>query len=87
LVIENISLDRAQSLVDTSPEGIQYFFKVIRAGFAHKRKFAKRNLEIVMSPDTIDEAWKIVGLNDKERAENISIDQWIRVATHGLSKG
>lgn len=64
---------------------ISRFFEVVRAGFAHKRKFVFRNLEAVSSKEKLEIAWGAGGFNPKIRAEDITPTQWIEI-THELSK-
>ena len=55
------------------------FFETLHAGFAHKRKFLKRNLETVAAPEKLDFAWKKTGLNEKARAEDLALEQWFKM--------
>jgi 16S rRNA (adenine1518-N6/adenine1519-N6)-dimethyltransferase len=75
LSIKNISDRRfTESGVD-----ILRFFKVLKAGFLHKRKFLKRNLESVLSEEEINTKWRELRLDDKVRAEDLKIDSWIQL--------
>ncbi len=51
------------------------FFKVIKLGFAHKRKVLVRNLGIT------NEIWTETGLPPKIRAEELTLEQWGKLAT------
>ncbi len=82
LSIENISNTGFKSILAKNPDGISYFFKIVRAGFAHKRKLLKRNLEIVVKKETLDEVWKNMGLNEKIRAEDFTPNDWLNLVTH-----
>lgn len=57
------------------------FFSVIRAGFAHKRKLLKKNLEVVATPDAIRNAFSILALKDKVRAEELSLSAWQKLSS------
>ncbi len=59
---------------------IKRFFEIVRAGFAHKRKYLKSNLESVIPIQKLEEIWSKMGLNPKIRAEDITKDEWISVA-------
>ncbi|MEK7609917.1 MAG: 16S rRNA (adenine(1518)-N(6)/adenine(1519)-N(6))-dimethyltransferase RsmA [Patescibacteria group bacterium] len=63
----------------TKNPDITTFFKVLKAGFAHKRKFAVRNLETVVTKEKLEDAWKKIGLDLKIRAENITTSQWLEI--------
>lgn len=56
------------------------FFEVLRAGFAHKRKLVARNLEVVATPTVIKEAFMKTNVNQKARAEDLSVDTWRALA-------
>ena len=71
LSIENIS---NSSNIDT-----KQFFKIVKAGFAHKRKFLKRNLEKVLTVEKINETWIRLALDEKVRAEDLSPKDWINL--------
>lgn len=58
----------------------QEFFSIVKAGFAHKRKFAMRNIETIVTPENLNTSWEKVGLDPKVRAEDMTIAQWIEVA-------
>ena len=47
------------------------FFAIVRAGFAHKRKYVVRNLEAVLSPEEILNIFNGLGIDLKIRAERI----------------
>ena len=81
LVIEHISADRFADK-GASPEGenIKIFFSVVKTGFAHKRKYAIRNLEAALNPDVLSDIWRVIGLEPHVRPEMISVDQWIDIA-------
>jgi 16S rRNA (adenine1518-N6/adenine1519-N6)-dimethyltransferase len=51
------------------------FFKVVKAGFAHKRKVLIRNLGIS------NEGWEKTGLPAKVRAEELTLEQWGTLST------
>ncbi len=55
------------------------FFEVIKAGFAHKRKFVKRNLEDKITRNTLETLWKKENLPDDLRAENITLEMWKKI--------
>lgn len=59
---------------------IRRFFDIVKTGFAHKRKYLKRNLESVAAREALDAAWAALGMDDKVRAEEISADQWFAIA-------
>jgi 16S rRNA (adenine1518-N6/adenine1519-N6)-dimethyltransferase len=80
LSIEHITGSRFET--PQGPISISHFFNIVRAGFAHKRKYIKRNLEAVMLPEKIDTIWQTLSLNDKIRAEDMTLEQWVSIAEH-----
>ena len=57
----------------------EQFFKIVKAGFANKRKMLIKNLESVVGKQH-KEKLKIVfhelGINEKVRAQELSVEQW-----------
>lgn len=76
LVIENIEDKNFCNKADE----ISKFFKIVKAGFAHKRKFVQRNLEVITDANKIKIIWQKLGLDEKVRAEDISYSTWILIA-------
>ncbi|HAQ02669.1 ribosomal RNA small subunit methyltransferase A [Candidatus Nomurabacteria bacterium RIFOXYC2_FULL_36_8] len=66
------------------------FFTLIKAGFAHKRKVLRKNLEDInikeVEPSSsagklpkIDEIFKKLGINPKARAEDVPFSKWVEM--------
>ncbi|MEI6478653.1 MAG: 16S rRNA (adenine(1518)-N(6)/adenine(1519)-N(6))-dimethyltransferase RsmA [bacterium] len=70
LLIDNISKKNFSNIDE------QKFFKIVRAGFAHKRKTISSNLKEFISKERLNE----LGINEKERAEKLSLEQWIKLS-------
>ncbi len=58
---------------------ISCFFRILKAGFAHKRKFLIRNLEAVIDQVTLKNIWSKIGLNEKVRAEDLKLEEWFAI--------
>ncbi len=56
------------------------FFKLIHAGFAHKRKFAISNIKAVFSTVDVPSLFEEVGLSEKIRAEDVILDVWLALS-------
>lgn len=56
----------------SSPEEEQRFFRILHAGFAHKRKFLARNMESA--------GLSSAGVPEKARAEDLSFSTWLSLA-------
>ena len=69
-VPKNLRRDEPTSL---SPE--QKFFQILRAGFAHKRKTLSSNIKTYISKEKLAS----LGINEKERAERLSLSQWLKI--------
>ncbi len=72
LSINNIN---KQSFKNQNEEG--YFFKVLHAGFAHKRKVLIKNLEEVAPKNIIEQSFNTLTLSPKVRAEEIPVSTWL----------
>ena len=56
------------------------FFKLIKAGFAHKRKVLRKNLdEFIKDIDKIDNIFKELQIDSKTRAEDLNFLKWIAI--------
>lgn len=62
------------------------FFKLIHAGFAHKRKFALSNIKVVFKESDMPTLFNDINLSEKIRAEDVTLSQWLtlslRLVTH-----
>ncbi len=58
---------------------ISRFFEILKAGFAHKRKYTARNLEAVIAREKIIGIWKKLNLDEKIRPEDIKTGQWFDI--------
>jgi 16S rRNA (adenine1518-N6/adenine1519-N6)-dimethyltransferase len=62
------------------------FFKLIHAGFAHKRKFALSNIKAVFPDNDMHTLFQEAGLSEKVRAEDVTLGSWLHIslnlATH-----
>lgn len=58
---------------------IAEFFKIVKAGFAHKRKILIRNLEDarVFNKNELENVWEKLGLSKNVRAEELGVDDWL----------
>jgi 16S rRNA (adenine1518-N6/adenine1519-N6)-dimethyltransferase len=75
IAIRNISREKF-----TSPLLKERFFEVVRAGFAHKRKVLKKNLEAVSDKPSIHEAFVDLGLDGKIRPEDTTLATWLEIS-------
>ena len=76
LAIENVN----NKLFSENNVAISNFFKIVKAGFAHKRKFAIRNLESVSKIEKLKQIWAKNGLDEKVRAEDLKLSAWFAIA-------
>jgi len=67
--------------VAVAPElvGPERLFTVVRAGFAQRRKMLRRSLAGVVDPG----AFEAAGVDPRARAEELSVEQWGRLAAWG----
>ena len=79
LSIENISDKNFFELLDTKPDVISDFFKIVKAGFAHKRKILRRNMEDVVDKTSIEQIWDSLKLDQNVRAEDLKPSDWVDI--------
>lgn len=60
----------------------KYFFSVIKAAFAHKRKVLRKNLELIASAHTIDSMFIALNIEPKVRAEDVPFPLWLTIARY-----
>jgi len=73
-----------------SKEEEELFFDLVKAGFAHKRKVLRKNLEsLEVGPSSptgmlpkIDEIFEKLGINGNARAENINFEKWLEITRY-----
>lgn len=54
-----------------------FFFKVVKLGFAHRRKVLIKNLKpLLKTADRIGKVWRALGLVETVRAQELSLQQW-----------
>ena len=76
-VILRIKLRRAQQ----SKEFTERLFKIVRAGFSQKRKLLAGNLEkLGVKKEITLKVFDKAGIPGKARAENLSLEDWIKLA-------
>lgn len=56
------------------------FFKLIHAGFAHKRKFAISAIKEAFKPIDIELLFMEIGLSEKVRAEDVKLAIWLSLS-------
>ncbi len=64
------------------PESLRnVFFKLIKAGFLHKRKTLRNSLSkgLGWAPDQVENLLNSVNINPQRQAETLSMDEWIDV--------
>lgn len=79
IAINNISKDNFSGENEE-----KLFFTIVKAGFAHKRKVLKKNLEDMVSAKTIAEMFDTLKIDPKSRAEDLPFKIWLDM-THYLS--
>lgn len=53
---------------------------LLKLGFASRRKMLRNNLKSVVEPDKLTEILEQLNLNPQCRAENVSLENWIKLA-------
>jgi 16S rRNA (adenine1518-N6/adenine1519-N6)-dimethyltransferase len=72
-----VRIDRRRApAVDPAVVSAERLFAVVRAGFAQRRKMLRRSLAGVVGP----ECFEVAGVEPTARAEELSVEQWGRLA-------
>ncbi|MEK9184765.1 MAG: 16S rRNA (adenine(1518)-N(6)/adenine(1519)-N(6))-dimethyltransferase RsmA [Patescibacteria group bacterium] len=79
LLIDNIS----KNFFDKIDE--KRFFDVVKAGFAHKRKFVINNLEVISEKQKITAIFNKLSIPLTSRAETVTLAQWKEIVLNILS--
>jgi 16S rRNA (adenine1518-N6/adenine1519-N6)-dimethyltransferase len=58
-----------------------FFFEVLRAGFAHKRKLLAGNLSLHFPTEKVVKAFESADIAPKVRSEDLSLDDWRRLVS------
>jgi len=76
--INNISKNNFKNI-----EEEKFFFSVVKAGFSHKRKVLRKNLEILHTGyGELGGGFREVGIEEKARAEDIKIEKWLLLSKY-----
>ena len=76
LLIDNISKD----FFTFNKIDEKFFFEILKAGFAHKRKVVIRNLEEKIAKETLQKLFENEKWPLTKRAEELSLDDWKKIA-------
>ncbi len=58
------------------------FFRIVKAGFAHRRKLLIRNLESIVDRSLLEEAWARIGFEYNLRAEDMPVERWFDLVSN-----
>ncbi|MGB4076484.1 MAG: 16S rRNA (adenine(1518)-N(6)/adenine(1519)-N(6))-dimethyltransferase RsmA [Minisyncoccia bacterium] len=76
-----LSIQNIRNDVFSSPEQEAFFFDVLHAGFAHKRKRLAGNLSVFGTRDEVREALISAGIAENARAEDVPLASWRELVT------
>ena len=71
LCIDHISANNFKDIDE------DFFFRIVRAGFASKRKMLVGNLSSFAPREKLLEIFKSLALNEKVRAEDVKLQLWL----------
>ena len=54
----------------------EQFFKIVKAGFANRRKMLIKNLSAVADKKKLVVIFQEIGISEKVRAQELSVEQW-----------
>lgn len=56
------------------------FFKIVKSGFAHKRKLLISNLKNIFDKDIVEATFESLGINKTSRPEKVGLDVWKKLS-------
>ena len=59
-----------------SDKATEEFFKIVKAGFANRRKMLVKNLGSVVDKKKLPAIFEELGISEKVRAQELSVEQW-----------
>lgn len=73
ILIDNISNNNFKNKKEED-----FFFKIIKAGFAHKRKVLIKNLEtnLTIDKEILSKIFKKINMDEKSRSEDLNLEKW-----------
>jgi 16S rRNA (adenine1518-N6/adenine1519-N6)-dimethyltransferase len=87
IAITNISKNNFKTNFQIEPKALseeKNFFNIIKAGFAHKRKVLRKNLEsseyLEVGLPNIDKLFEKLKIDPRTRAEDVKFEQWILIS-------
>jgi 16S rRNA (adenine1518-N6/adenine1519-N6)-dimethyltransferase len=87
IAITNISKDNFKTNLQKGPKALseeEIFFDTVKAGFAHKRKVLRKNLESLNIKEVglpyIDKLFEKLEIDPKSRAEDIKFEKWLSLS-------
>lgn len=84
IVIENISKKFFSEGQFGEKVDEKYFFEVLKAGFAHKRKVVIKNLQDKIPREILEKIWSRENLSHNIRAEDLSTEMWKKIIGDSL---
>jgi 16S rRNA (adenine1518-N6/adenine1519-N6)-dimethyltransferase len=58
----------------------KYLDRIVKLGFATRRKMLRNNLQTILDRDTLSELLISLNIHPEARAENLSVRQWVELA-------
>lgn len=66
--------------VDPAVVDAAWLFRMVKAGFAQRRKMLRRSLADLVGPEELNEAFDAAGVRPQARAEELDVHAWGRLA-------
>ena len=77
--------DSAQNDRTNRSDQTEEFFKLVKIGFANRRKMLLKNLEPIWgkkNKESLRQIFAKIGLSEKARAQELSVEQWTELSTY-----
>jgi 16S rRNA (adenine1518-N6/adenine1519-N6)-dimethyltransferase len=78
--VDSVVVRLRPQLTETLAQNAQHLEKLVKLGFANKRKMLKNNLKGILESDGLRELLERFEINPQCRAEDLSVAQWVALS-------
>ena len=75
--VDSVVVKLTPKQIENPADNPKFLDTVIKLGFSSRRKMLRNNLKSIISTEQLNEILDDLNINDKARAENLSVREWI----------
>ncbi len=75
--VDSVVVKLTPKQIENPADNPKFLDTVIKLGFSSRRKMLRNNLKSIISTEQLNEILDNLNINDKARAENLSVREWI----------